>query len=103
MLDIIATGQGLQDYGFTLSASEFITQFKSYMQTLKMRRGGTYVALRDTQKYIKHNIEKLPQIHREFYEWLISFDLWAMVNESVDRPQRAVPFTWDGYQDLCAR
>lgn len=100
MLDILVTGQNIQDYGFTLSHEEFITCFKKYIQTLKMRRGGTYVALRDTQNYVKKNLEALPHIHREFYEWFISLDLWAMVDDASDRPPRAVPFNWDDYRDI---
>lgn len=100
MLDIVATGEKLQDYGFTLSEQEFISKFQSYMARLKMRRGGTYVACYDTQNYLKKNIEKLPQAYRSFYDWFIALDLWAMVNESSQRPPRAASFNWRDYQDL---
>ncbi len=100
MLDILAIGEDLQDYGFTLSAQEFITQFKSYIETLKMRRGGTYAAFSDTQNYLKQNLERLPQIHRAFYDWFISIDLWAKIDESSNRPLREVPFNWHDYYDL---
>ena len=100
MLDILAIGERLQDYGFTLSEQEFIAQFKSYMATLKMRKGGTYSAYYDVQKHLKQNIEKLPQTYRSFYDWFVSIDLWAMINEPANRPPRAAPFNWNDYKDL---
>lgn len=100
MLDILAIGESLQDYGFTLSEQEFIAQFCSSMKTLKMRRGGTYVAYHDTQNYLKQNVEKLPQTYRSFYDWFIGIDLWAMVDKSSNRPLRTIPFRWNDYQDL---
>jgi len=100
MLDILAIGENLQDYGFTLSEQEFISQFQSYIEKLKMRRGGTYVACHDTQKYLKKNIERVPQTYRSFYDWFISIDLWAMIDEPSNRPPRTVPFNWNDYQDL---
>lgn len=100
MLDILAIGEKLQDYGFTLSEKEFIAQFKSYIQALKMRRGGTYVACYDTQNYLKKNLERLPQANRLFYDWFISIDLWAMIDKSSNRPPRKIPFDWRDYQDL---
>jgi hypothetical protein len=103
MLDIVAIGQELQDYGFTLSQKEFIAQFRSYIETSQIRRGGTYVACYDTQNYLKQNIDKLPQTYRPFYDWFISIDLWAMINEPSNRPPRPSPFNWDDYQDLYRR
>lgn len=100
MLDIVAIGESLQDYGFTLSQEEFISQFQSYIATLKMRRGGTYAACYDTQQYLKQNIATLPQTYRAFYDWFISLDLWAMIDEPSSRPPRTAPFTWSDYQDL---
>lgn len=100
MLDILAIGEDIRDYGFTLSVEGFISQFRTYIEKLKMRRGGTYVACYDTQNYLKQNIEKLPQAYRTFYDWFISIDLWAMIDKSSKRPPRAVPFNWDDYQDL---
>jgi len=100
MLDILAIGENIQDYGFTLSEKEFISQFQSYIAKMQMRKGGTYVACSDTQKYLKENIETLSQTHPSFYDWFISLDLWAMIEESSNRPPRAVPFNWNDYQDL---
>ncbi len=103
MLDILAIGENLQDYGFTLSEQEFISKFQSYIETLKMRRGGTYAACYDTQNYLKQNIKRLPQTYQSFYNWFISVDLWAMIDESSNRPPRTIPFNWDDYQDLYRR
>ena len=100
MLDILAIGEKLQDYGFTLSEEEFSSQFKSYIKNLKMRRGGTYVALRDTQNYLKQNITTLSQDHRLLFDWFISLDLEAMIAEPSNRPLRATPFDWNDYRDL---
>lgn len=104
MLDILAIGERLKDYGFTLSESEFIAKFQSFIETLKMRRGGTYAALFDTQNYIKQNLEKLPGTYRSFYDWFMAIDLWALVKEAEsgtpDRPPRSSPFDWNDYQDL---
>jgi hypothetical protein len=100
MLDILAIGDKLQDYGFTLSEQEFFSQFQSYIANLKMRRGGTYVACNDTQKYLKQNIETLPQTYRSFYGWFTSIDLWGMIDKSSNCPSRATPFNWNDYQDL---
>jgi len=100
MLDIVAIGENLHDYGFTLTEQEFISKFRSYIETLKMRRGGTYVAFHDTQNYLKQNIDKLPQTYRSFYDWFISIDLWALIDQSSNRPPRSFPFNWDDYQDL---
>lgn len=100
MLDIVAIGEKLQDYGFTLSEQEFIAQFQSYVATLKIRKGGTYAAFYDTQNYLKQNIERLPQAYRSFYDWFISIDLWMMIDEPSNRPLRAVPFNWNDYQNL---
>ena len=86
MLDILAIGENLKDYGFTLSEQEFISQFQSYIANLKMRKGGTYAACYDTQKYLKQNIETLPQTYRSFYDWFTSVDLWAMIDEASNRP-----------------
>src|SRR5690606_24906274 len=93
-------GEDLQEYGFTMTEQEFIDQFSSYMKNLKMRRGGTYAALKDTQTYIKENRAKLPQARRPFYDWFSSIDLWRLVDESSDRPLREAPFKWDDYKDL---
>jgi hypothetical protein len=100
MLDIMAIGEDMREYGFTLSPEEFIAQFQSYSASLKIRRGGTYVACHDTQQYLQKNIEKLPQAYRSWYEWFISLDLWAMIDESSHRPLRTLPFVWSAYQDL---
>ena len=100
MLDILAIGEKLQDYGFTLSEQEFIIQFRSYITKLKMRRGGTYAACYDTQNYLKKNIDRLPKTYRSFYDWFISIDLWAMIDEPSNRPPRSIPFNWNDYQDL---
>ena len=100
MLDILAIGENLQDYGFTVPEQEFIPQFQSYIANLKMRKGGTYAACYDTQKYLKQNIETLPQTYRSFYDWFTSIDLWAMIDESTERPPRAIPFNWNDYKDL---
>lgn len=104
MLDIIAIGEKLQDYGFTPSEQEFITKFKSYVRKLKMRRGGTYAALLDTQNYIKHNVETLPAAYRSFYDWFTKIDLWSRVEKTDDeasgRPLRPTPFDWKDYEDL---
>ena len=100
MLDILAIGENLQDYGFTLSEQEFISQFQSHIAHLKMRKGGTYAAYHDTQTYLKQNIDTLPQTHRSFYDWFASLDLWAMIDDSSNRPPRALPFSWNDYQDL---
>lgn len=103
MLDIVAIGESLHDYGFTLSEQEFIAQFQTYIATLKMRRGGTYAACYDTQNYLKQNLDTLSQTHRAFYNWFISIDLWAMIDEPSNRPPRTVPFNWDDYKDLYRR
>lgn len=104
MLDILAIGEDLSDYGFTVTEPEFTLQLKSYMDNLKMRRGGTYAALKDTQNYIKQNIDSLPQARRPFYDWFISIDLWALVDQSIEdsskRPLRASPFNWKDYSDI---
>lgn len=100
MLDIIAIGENLHDYGFTLAEQEFILQFKSYITALKMRRGGTYVACSDTQKYIKRNIGTLPHTYQQFYEWFMEIDLWKKINTYASRPPRKIPFCWDEYKDL---
>lgn len=100
MLDILAIGDNLQEYGFTLSDQEFMTKFKRYMETLTMRRGGTYVAYTDTQRYIKQHRENLPEKYRAFYEWFITIDLESKIHASTDRPLRTVPFNWHDYQDL---
>jgi hypothetical protein len=100
MLDIMAIGEDLQDYGFTISKEDFIAQFKSYIETLKMRRGGTYTALHDTQLYLKQNLAKLPKVQLPFYNWFLSIDLWSRVSESENRPLRTTPFSWSDYTDL---
>lgn len=100
MLDVIAIGERLQDYGFILSESEFIYQFRFYIENLKMRKGGTYAACYDTQNYIKQNIEGLPQAYRSFYDWFVSIDLWAKIDQASHRPPRQAPFSWSDYQDL---
>lgn len=100
MLDILAIGEDIQEYGFTISAQEFIIRFKAYIETLTMRRGGTYVACHDTQCYLKQHLEKLPTTYRSFYDWFLSIDLWARVDQASSRPPRLVPFHWRDYQDL---
>lgn len=100
MLDIMAVGEQLEDYGFKFTEAEFITQFQAYMAKLKMRRGGTYVACNDTQNYLKRNLERLPQSRRPFYGWFLSLDLWSMVDEPLNRPLRTRPFDWLDYTDL---
>lgn len=104
MLDILAIGEDLSDYGFTVTEPEFSSQFKSYMENLKMRRGGTYAALKDTQNYVKQNIDSLPQARRPFYDWFVNIDLWALVDKSIEdsskRPLRASPFNWKDYSDI---
>ena len=100
MLDILAIGENLQDYGFTLTEEEFITQFQEYFKNLRLRRGGTYTICNDTQSYLKKNIAILPSIYHPFYEWFISLDLWAMIDESSNRPPRKTPFNWNDYRDL---
>ncbi len=100
MLDILAIGDNLQDYGFTLAEEVFINQFKAYMETLTMRRGGTYVAYRDTQQYIRQHIETLPETRRSFYDWFLSIDLDKKITKSSKRPLRTTPFRWEDYQDL---
>lgn len=104
MLDIIAIGEKLHDYGFTLSEQEFIAQFKSYIEKLTMRRGGTYAALFDTQNYIKKHLQTLPATYRTFYDWFIAIDLWSRVEKidegASDRPLRTIPFDWKDYEDL---
>lgn len=100
MADILAIGENLKDYGFSLSEKEFISQFQTYIMNLKMKRGGTYAACNDTQKYIKENIDILPCNYRSFYDWYTSIDLWGMINESQSRPLRTTPFKWSDYKDL---
>lgn len=104
MLDILAIGENLADYGFTLTEKEFVGSFRSYMQHLKMRRGGTYAALKDTQTYIAQNRASLPSKRQPFYDWFVSFDLWSMVNQAPEatsqRPLRTTPFDWQDYKDL---
>ncbi len=100
MLDILAIGENLQDYGFTLNEEEFISQFQSYIAHLKMRKGGTYAALYDTQTYLKQNIKTIPQTYLSFYDWFIAIDLEAMIDEPPNRPPRAKPFDWNDYRDL---
>lgn len=100
MLDILAIGDDMQEYGFTLSEQEFVAQFQDYVANLKMRRGGTYATFLDTQRYLKQCVEALPQARREFYEWFMSLDLWGMVDEPVTRPLRASAFDWRDYRDL---
>ena len=100
MLGILAVGEDLQEYGFTLSDPEFMARFTSFLDNLKMRRGGTYDACRDAQTYIRQHIDHLPADRRSFYEWFISLDLWARVDKSSNRPLRDCPFSWSDYQDL---
>ncbi len=100
MLDILAIGENLQDYGFTLSEQEFIPQIQAFLMSLKTKRGGAYVPCCDTQKYLKQNIGNLPTEYRSFYEWLISIDLWQMIDDPLNRPPRASPFSWNDYKDL---
>lgn len=100
MLDIMAIGDRLRDYGFTLSEEEFISQFQSYVESLAMRRGGTYTAFHDTQRYIQKNISQLPQNYRPFYEWFVAIDFWERVEKSSNRPLRDRPFSWSDYEDL---
>lgn len=100
MLDILAIGDRLSDYGFTLTEEEFISQFQVYLTNIKTRRGGTYVACKDTQRYVKQHIHMLPDMYRSFYEWFASFDLWTIIEEPSDRPLRTNPFNWMDYQDL---
>lgn len=99
-LDILAIGENLSDYGFTLSEEEFIIKFKSFIENLKMRRGGTYVACYDTQNYLKENINKLPKERRLFYDWFLSINLWEKIDKSFSRPLREAPFSWSDYNDL---
>ncbi len=100
MLDILAIGQDIQEYGFTMDQEEFIAHFKKYLTKLTMRPGGTYVALRDTQRYLQQHKEQLPEKYRSFYDWFLSVDLWAKVTVTSKRPFRPQPFSWDDYQDL---
>ena len=100
MLDILAIGENLQDYGFTLSEQQFIEKFKTFITNLKIRRGGTYAALLDTQQSLKQNIETLPQIYRQFFNWFIQINLFSMLDKSSNRPDRTDPFSWNDYQDL---
>lgn len=100
MLDILAIGETLQEYGFTLSEQQFIDQFQFYMAHLHMRRGGTYVASYDTQQYLKQHVETLPQTYRQFYNWLISIDLYSMLEKSSNRTPRSTAFCWNDYEDL---
>jgi len=100
MLNIFAIGEKLQDYGFSLSEDEFMCQFRSYIEKLIFRRGGTYAAFYDTQNYLRKNIEKLPQTYRSFYDWFIAIDLWGMLDKSSIRHPRTIPFNWHDYQDL---
>lgn len=100
MLDILAISENLQDYEFTLTEEEFIPQFQSFLLSLKTKRGGTYAACYDTQKYLKQNIENLSSEYRSFYEWFISIDLWQIIDEPLTRPLRAAPFSWSDYKDL---
>lgn len=100
MLDIIAIGENLKDYGFTLSEDDFISKFKSYIQNLKMRRGGTYVALNDTQNYLKQNKETLSKNYQQFYDWFTSINLWDKIKEIPNRPLRKTPFRWKDYHDI---
>ncbi len=100
MLDILAIGDRLRDYGFTLSEKEFITQFQSYFNTTTLRPDGVYAAFLDTQRYLKSNIDTLPQTHRAFFDWYCSIDLWARADKSTARPLRANPFNWSDYADL---
>lgn len=100
MLDILAIGENLKDYEFSLTEEQFIHQFQSFLMSLKTKRGGTYAACYDTQKYLKQNIENLPSKYRSFYEWFISIDLWQMIDEPLNRPLRATPFSWNDYKDL---
>lgn len=100
MLDILAIGESLQEYGFTLSEEAFMHRFRSYIATLTMRRGGTYVALRDTQRYVQQNLASLPQAYRPFFDWFIQVDLESKITETSKRPPRTTPFRWDDYRDL---
>lgn len=100
MLDIIAIGESLKDYGFTLSEDEFISKFKSYIQNLEMRRGGTYVACNETQNYLKQNKETLSKNYQQFYDWFTSINLWDKIKENPNRPLRKTPFKWKDYQDI---
>lgn len=100
MLDIVAIGEHLEEYGFTLSEEAFIQKMQSYLSSVKMKRGGTYAACLDTQQYLKEHVESLPQTHRQFYDWFISIDLYEMLDLSTNRPLRTTPFCWDDYQDI---
>lgn len=100
MLDILAIGETLQEYGFTLTEQEFIFQFQSHIKDLKTKRGGTYATYYDTQKYLKKNIAILLSTYRTFYEWFTSIDLWTIIDEPSNRPIRASPFNWNDYEDL---
>ncbi len=100
MLDILAIGENLEDYGFRLSKEQFMQQFRAYLTDLKMGRGGTYAACYDTQCYLKKNIEKLPQAHRAFYEWFIGVNLYEKIKAPLNCPPRTVPFRWKDYCDL---
>lgn len=100
MLDILAIGERLQDYGFSLPEEEFITNFQSYFTAATLRPDGMYAAYRDTQRYLKNNIDTLPQTHRAFYDWYCSIDLWEKADTTTTRPLRATPFSWNDYADL---
>ncbi len=102
MLDILAIGEHLSDYGFTLSEETFTSQFQTYLANVKMRRGGTFVACRDTQQHVKQHLETLPQTHRLFFDWLISVDLYSMLEKSSNRPPRLSPFRWEDYKDFAS-
>lgn len=100
MLDIMAIGDRLHEYGFTQPESEFIFGFKYYVEKVTMRRGGTYGALNDTQQYVKHNLEKLPRAYHSFFEWFASIDFESRLVTSSSRPLRSKSFKWSDYEDV---
>ncbi len=100
MLDILAIGENLCDYGFSLSEIEFIPKVQSYIANLKTRKGGTYIACSDTQAYLKKNIDEASQTYRSFYDWFIAQDLTSMLETSSNRAPRKEPFQWSDYQDI---
>ena len=100
MLDILAVGDRLHDYGFSLSEQEFIAQFRPYFDTTSLRPDGVYAAFLDTQRYLQKHIDVLPQTYRPFYDWYLSINLWERADTSTNRPLRTTPFRWSDYQDL---
>jgi len=100
MLDILAIGENWKDYDFTISEEEFISQFQLFFKTIKTKRGGTYAACSDSQRYMRKHLENLPLTCRLFGEWFTSLDLWNMIDEPLKNPPRPSPFNWNDYSDI---